>query len=202
MKKLNILCSTFILMLLFISCSNDDNLSNFDQSQLEPYILSRLDSIPCYSPYYIKLIFQDSVINYALPDRDYSAGLITGTHFNTVSTGFFLRDINTNQRANISFYKEEVDSTFSFEVANYRFAESMNGVSISGANIGYSVPTGTPSTHYFYNGSNASADSYFKVTWIDEYRICGRFKTVLKECCIIQPELPVEGEFSIPRVSF
>jgi hypothetical protein len=202
MKKLNLLCGVLIGISFFISCSSDDNLNSINEP-LEPYLLSRLDSIPCNSPFFIKIIFQDSVINYLSSDSNIVLGPGSGTSFgNVISKGYNLSDTSTNQSAGISFYKEEVDSTFNFDVANYRFAENISGIRISGANIRYRVPTGIPSTSYFYDGSNDLSDSYFNVTWIDENRICGQFKTVLKPCCSIQPELPVEGEFSIPLVTF
>jgi hypothetical protein len=203
MKTFNLLCGILIGISVFTSCSSDDDQNSIISQPLEPYLLSRLDSIPCDSPFFIKIIFQDSVINYLSSDSNIVLDSISGTSFgNLNSKGFNLRDTSSDQRADISFYKEEVDSTFTFDVANYRFAESINGTIISGANIGYTVPTGIPSTRYFYNGSNDSSDSYFNVTWIDENHICGQFKTILKPCCSAQPMLPVEGEFSIPIVSF
>ena len=197
MKKLNLLCGILFGISVFISCASDDN-DNIFNEPLESYLLSRLDSIPCDSPFFIKIIFQDSVINYLSSDSNIVIGPISGTSFgNVISKGFYLRDTSSNQSADIRFYKEEVDSTFNFDIANYRFAENN-----SGANISYKVPTGQPSTAYFYSGSNDSSDSYFNVTWIDENRICGQFKTLLKPCCSSQPMLPVEGEFSIPIVAF
>lgn len=196
-----ILISTQIIM---IGCqkelSNDHDEPSGETS--DTYILSPLDfaSIPCDSPYYILIKFENSEIYFSLSDSNISLIPSSSSGYGNMNgKGFAFRNNASSETAEISFYKPEADSTFLFQIANYRFGNPW--YSISGANIELFCPTEEPYTFYRYLGTNVTK-AYFWITWLDENRICGQFKTKLVECCGGNLTFLVEGEFSIPRVTF
>lgn len=169
------------------------------EETLEPYIFSLLDSIPCDSPYYVMIKFENSELYYSLSDSNISLISSSSSGYGNMNgKGYSFRDNSSSKSFEISFYKHEADSTFSFQIANYRFGNPW--YSISGANIEFYCPTGEPYTYYRYLGTNLT-NSYFWITWLDENRICGQFKTKLIECCGGGLTFLIEGEFSIPRVT-
>lgn len=187
-----------IPLIIITSCQKDSSFEYIEPP--EPYIFHLLDSIPCESPYYVKITFEDYEIYYAVSDSDISLfPESTSGYGNTDGKGYSFRENSSSKRAEIMFFKNKSVPDFSFQVASYRFGNSW--YSISGANIHYYYPTGSGNSFYMYLGTN-DTDGYFWITWLDEDRICGQFKTKLIECCGGTETYWVEGAFSIPKVRF
>ena len=185
-------------LIIKTSCQKDSSIEHIERPA--PYILKLLDSIPCDSPYYVRITFEDSEIYYAASDSNISLFPESTTGYgNTIGKGYSFREQSSSHWAEIMFYKNKSVSDFSFQPASYRFGNPW--YSISGANIHYFYPTGTESSYYMYLGTNVT-DGYFWITWLDEDRICGQFKAKLIECCGGTESYWVEGDFSIPRVKF
>lgn len=202
--KMKILVNSVFLLFstLMIMSGCQKELSNDPKGTtgepLPPYIISLIDSIPCDSPYYIMIKFEDSEIYFDASDSNISLSPSYSSGYgNMHGRGYSFRDKTSTESAEIMFYNHESNPTFSFQIANYRYGNPWQ--SFSGANIEFYTPTGEPHTFFRYSGTN-SPGAYFWITWIDEYRICGQFKTKLLRSGNIF--LMAEGEFTIPKVEF
>ncbi|TVQ83900.1 MAG: hypothetical protein EA393_14900 [Bacteroidetes bacterium] len=190
----------FIFPLIFIMGCLEELDFEHPEEPSEPYILSPTDTIFCDSPYFIWIKFEDSELYYSFSDSIISSGPSYSSGFgNMIGRGYSFRNKSSSESAEVGFYKHEEDSTFIFQIAKYRFGNPW--YSISGASIQFFSPADSTGAFYRYLGTNAT-DSSFRITWLDESRICGQFKAKLVECCGGDVTYWVEGEFSIPRVVF
>ncbi len=195
---------SLILPLVFMmSCQKDsfnDPIKRFEPTAAA-YILSPIDSNgPCDSQYFIKLNFEDHELYYALSDSNISLFPASSDGYGKMlGKGYKFLNSSTKESIDIIFYTHEEKPTFIFQTANYRYGNPW--YSVSGANVEFYTPAGEPDTFYMYLGTNVT-NAYFWITWFDENRICGQFKTKLVECCGGDLTFWVEGTFSIPMVTF
>lgn len=205
--KTNVFAKRLILLivpLVFImSCQKDssgDLLKRYEPTEAA-YILSLLDlNEPCDSPYFVKLDFEDSELYYAQSDSHISMFPSSSSGFgNMIGRGYTFQNSSTQKSIVFTFYAPEEKPTFIFKTANYRYGNPW--YSVSGVNVEFYSPTGIPNTFNMYLGTNVT-NGYFWITWLDNERICGKFKTKMVECCGGDITYMVEGTFSIPRVIF
>jgi len=200
--KHSFLAVFFMVAFIFMNFScQKEPIAEQPIEEKEPYILNYIDPIePNSSDFFVKVTFANFEIFYSISDSNIVLARSSSSGVgNMKGEGFTFICKNSDEKVGIMFYAPEETPTFNFQTANYRYGHPWNG--ISGANIEYFTPAGQPYTFNRYLGINITF-SYFYITWVDEFRICGKFRAKLIECCGGDLTFWVNGEFSIPKFKF
>jgi hypothetical protein len=197
LKSMLIVC---VMLLVTVGCTKENQIERKPEYK-EPYILYKIEAFePVDSLYYIKVEFEDSELLYTSADLNISFIKASSMGLGSmIGKGISIRNSTSDDYFEIMFYNDDIDSVFSFQLANYRYGNPWSG--ISGANIEYYTPTDQPFTFNRYLGTNEK-NAYFRISWLDKHRVFGQFRTKLVECCGEGSTFWVKGEFSIPRVYF
>ncbi|MCD6111979.1 MAG: hypothetical protein J7J86_01785 [Bacteroidales bacterium] len=197
MKKTALILFT---LLLIFGCEKDE--TGYKHHTMEPYLKSLLaQGAPCDDNYFISLNRNGEDIFLSEGQTNVNTGYSYSSGLGMTGQGYFFKDTLTDETYEINFYINDcTDSTI--VTADYYYADPWSNR--QGANVEYYVPVGNPDnpdSYYLYLGSDKTS-SYFKITYIDENRLCGSFKTIWRECCGGDKTFNVEGEFSIPKIKF
>ena len=201
MKTINSYLATLIGTIIIIGTSCTKETSNVPKNKIkEHYILSLEEPIePDDSVYYIRIQFDNSELYYTLADSNISLQNASSSGLNTIGKGQGFRNELTEEKIQIMFYALEENPPFSIRHAIYRFGNPWEN--LSGANVEYYTATGEPYTYFLHMGTN-DENTYFRITYYDDDRICGEFYTKLVECCGGPFAYWVNGDFMIPRIYF
>jgi hypothetical protein len=197
---LNSMLIVCVLLLVAIGCTKENQVERIPEKK-EHYILYSIEAFePEDSSYYFKVEFENADLLYTPANPNIRLSPTSSSGFgNMIGKGFSFRNNASDDYFEVMFYKDELDSLFSFQLANYRYGNPW--MSISGANVEYYTPTDQPNTFHRYLGTNVK-DAYFRISWIDRNHLFGQFRTKLVDCCVEGSTFWVKGEFSIPRVYF
>jgi hypothetical protein len=204
MKKFNAFSNKILLagflLLVSISCTKENQIERKPEYK-EPYILNKIRAfLPLDSSSYFKVEFGDSVLLYTSDSPNIRFITTSSSGLGSmIGKGISIHNSASEEYFDVMFYNDDIDSVFSFQLANYRYGNPWTG--ISGANIEYYTPTDQPSTFNRYLGTNEK-NAYFRISWLNENHIFGQFRTRLVECCGDTSTFWVRGEFLIPRIYF
>ena len=208
MKKIIYIIALFTLI---IGCEKDENDPFIRDKTLKPYIKSLImpgTKKPYTGSYYIHVSFHDKSnsvnkdMTFSSLNQDmqiHSGPTDNGLGMSEQSVVF--RDPELDEELEIAFcFNNESDTTFNICYADYYY--SNHWYNDPGANVFYTTPVAPSDYHYYQYMGIDTSDSYFKISYIGNSRINGKFFCQWLDCCGGSKLFFLEGDFSIPDIRY